>query len=76
MGTKAVVVTGLLPVAVVRGGCRILEENQTNSFLLYQSREASEESGETWMLEVAGGEKDEVAEVERQCSHTGTSVTG
>ncbi|XP_053523911.1 uncharacterized protein LOC119046883 [Artibeus jamaicensis] len=63
MGTKAAVVTdhsdcSLLQWSAMAAGS--LEDNQTNSSLLSQSREDSEESGKTWMLEVSGEDKDEV----------------
>ena len=44
---------------------RSLEKNQINRSLPYQNREDSVTPGKTWMLKVAGGNKDEVGHAQR-----------
>ena len=51
---------------------KILGESQINSSLHYQSWEDGTAPGWTWMLEVAGGNKDEVGDAQRWGSPTGT----
>ena len=65
-GTQATVAPGSALVT------RYREESQITNSLRYQSREGSLAPGGTWMLEVAGGNRDEMRDTWRQYTSTRT----
>ena len=52
------------------------EESWSTSSPPYQSREGSPAPGGTWVLEVAGGSRDEVGNTQRQYTSAGTVDAG
>ena len=70
VGTKAAATPGVAPTTGYG------EESYITSSFPYQSKEGSLAPGGTWMLEVAGGNRDQVGDTQRQYTSTGTMDAG